>query len=204
MVLNDVNNAGPATINKLKEIVKENMNVFQRDFPGYSGVFGEVKAYFEFASSTKPIPPDYTPHAEWLFYTKCLEMKRDGVLVFPEEIGVTPQFINNSWLVLKPTDKPKSFNQCTPDEVRVVVGYNALNRFVLEKPSKITKSEKVFADLARWKVIGQMDIKDCFWQILWKSDTAQDKHKQGYLCVLTPLGTMVYTHAPQGLLGSRK
>ena len=46
-----------------------------------------------------------------------------------------------------------------------MVGFDYLNRFIRDPPGKITKIEQIYAILATWKVMGQIDFRDFYWQI---------------------------------------
>ena len=199
-------NLSPCQLNNLKKIAIQNIKVFCSDLPGYNNAFGTLYANIEFATRTRPIPPKlrapaYTAHGQYLFNTKCSQMKEAGVLVNPFEHGISPRFVNNSWLVLKPSAAGKNWEDCTPDDVRVVVGFDMLNKFILDSPRKVMRSEQIYASLASWKVIGELDFRDCYWQIPFKDETEKDKYKLGHLCIRTAMGTLCYSRAPMGLLG---
>ena len=89
--------------NKILSYVKENLDIFQPDLPGYNHHFGPVYANIEFNSKMRPVAhklraPAYNQHAVNLYNQKCLEMKMKGVLVDPQQIDVQPIVTNNAWL----------------------------------------------------------------------------------------------------------
>ena len=206
VTLDDAGNLPEAVLKYLQQVIADNLEVFQEDFPSYNQSFGELFATINFNSNTRPPPPKlrmpaYSKHGQWLLMMKFLEMIRDGVLKRPQDLGVEPLYLSNCWMVLKPSSAGKPPDQCKPEDVRIVTGYDGLNPYLKQKPGKVTPVEQVFTSIASWKVMGQIDYKNMFWQVPIKNDTPQDGHKQGYLAVRTPLGTYIMDRSPQGLLG---
>ena len=81
-------------------------------------------------------------------------------------------------------------------------GYEDRGRLrCIKQVHKVTTVEQVFTSIASWAVVGEMDLKDFYWQVPWRSQSSEDKYRQGFLCVRTPVGTYVYMRDPQGLIG---
>ena len=182
------------------------LTVFQPDLPGYNGVYGQVQANFEFASSARPASqklhtPSYGSQGQLLLHQKFLQMHQKGILIDPLAYGIQPAITNNSWLVKKPSAARTPWDQCTAKDVRVVVGFDKLNKFLKDPPGKVTKSEEIYSSLASWKVMGEMDFSYFYFQLPFRLDTAQDRSKISYLCIRTSMGTLAYSRAPMGLLG---
>ena len=190
----------------LIDIISSHSSIFQPSLPGYNHSFGPVYASFNFASRARPVPqklrsPNYGSHQDLLFNQKCQQLKQQGVLVDPIEHGIQPIMTHNSWVVKKPSAASKPWEKCTVNDVRLVVGLDPLNKFLMDPPGKITKTDSIYTSLASWEFMGELDFSDFYFQIKFRTDTDRDKQKLGYLCIRTAMGTMCFTAATQGLLG---
>ena len=87
------------------------------------------------------------------------------------------------------------------NDVRLVVGLDPLNKFLMDPPGKITKTDTIYTSLASWEFMGELDFSDFYFQIKFRTDSERDKQKLGYLCIRTAMGTMCFTAATMGLLG---
>ena len=56
-----------------------------------------------------------------------------GVLINPMDHDIQPIIINNSWIVKKNSSTHKSFDKCTEKDVRLVVGFDPINKFLQAK-----------------------------------------------------------------------
>ena len=185
--------------------ISRHLAVFGNDLPGYNHHFGKVYASFEFATKTKPKSyklrkPSYGHHAELLFNQKCLQMKQQNVLADPAQIDVQPLLLNNAWIVKKASAGNRPWEECSVNDVRLVVGFDFLNKYLQNPPGEVTKPEKIFASVASWKYMAEIDAKDCYFQIPLR---ANGRHKKllAYMCIKTALGTLCFTRAAMGLLG---
>ena len=86
-------------------------------------------------------------------------------------------------------------------DTRLVVGLDPLNKFLADPPGKVTKTEAIYAALANWEFMGELDFSDFYFQIKFRSNTDADRQKLGYLCIRTATGTMCFSSATMGLLG---
>ena len=185
--------------------ISRHLAVFGNDLPGYNHHFGTVYAGFEFASKTKPKSyklrkPSYGHHAELLYNQKCLQMKQQNVLADPATLDVQPLLLNNAWIVKKASAGTKPWEECSVKDVRLVVGFDFLNKYLQNPPGEVTKPEKIFASVASWKYMAEIDAKDCYFQIPMRTDK-KNKKKLAYMCIKTALGTLCFTRAAMGLLG---
>ena len=105
---------------------------------------------------------------------------------------------HNSWVVKKPSAATKSWEECTVNDARFVVGLDPLNKFLADPPGKVTKTNYIYASLANWEFMGEIDF---YFQIKFRTHTDHDKQKLGYLCIRTFMGTMCFSSATMGLLG---
>ena len=81
------------------------------------------------------------------------------------------------------------------------MGLDPLNKFLLDPPGKVTKTDSIYAALANWSYMGELDLSDFYFQIKFRMSSDQDKQKLGYLCIRTALGTLCFSSATMGLLG---
>ena len=201
--------AGNLPLSKLKDlqdIMIDNSSVLQDDLPGYNHRYGPVFASFQFLSGNLPHPqksrmPSYGSEGERLYNIKCKEMIEKGVLKDPFELGIQPALINNSWLVKKPSATGKKWDQLESKDVRVLTAFDHLNKYIRAIPPEVVKSGKVYTTIAKWKVMGELDFRDMYWQIPFRTETSKDRDKLSYLAIRTAWGTKVYATAGMDLLG---
>ena len=172
MSLDDAQTMTQTQLQTLTNSVKKHKAVFQKDLPGYNHYYGPVYATLEFSGKSRPQPqkvrkPSYGAHGQLLFGQKCVEMQEQGVLADPAELGVQPILINNSWIVKKnnPETVKKPIQQCSAKDVRTVVGFDNLNKWLQEQPGEVTKPEQIYGAIANWRYMGEMDMKDSYHNI---------------------------------------
>ena len=185
--------------------ISRHLAVFGNDLPGYNHHFGKVEARFEFATRTKPKnyklrKPSYGQHAELLFNQKCLQMKQLDVLADPADLDIQPLLLNNAWIVKKASAGKKPWEECSVNDVRLVVGFDFLNKYLQNPPGEVTKPEAIFASVASWRYMAEIDAKDCYFQIPMRMEK-RHKTKLAYMCIKTALGTLCFKRAAMGLLG---
>ena len=189
-------------INTLKEFAV----VLNPDLPGYNNYFGPVYASIDFASRARPPPhktrlPSYGDHGQRLFQKKVLTMVQKGVLIDPYELGIQPRLVNDAWVVKKQCAAHLSWEECQEKDVRMVTGFDPLNKFLSQIPSKASDPMKIYSSLASWKHLGELDFADMYWQLKFKLETMRDKKQLEYLCIRTIGGVLAYARGPNGLLG---
>ena len=187
------------TIKKYEEVLDDNL-------PGYNNYYGVVNASIQFASRARPTPhktrmPSYGEHGQKLFNLKALAMVKKGVLVDPYNLGIQPLIINDSWVVKKQGSAHKSWEECTEKDVRMVTGFDPVNKYLNQIPSKASDPIMIYTHLASWKYLGELDFADMYWQLKFNLDTMKDKRQLEYLCIRTIGGTLAYARGPNGLLG---
>ena len=79
-IINDIqidcsNTLTPEMKELFKDTIRENVEIFQPDLPGYNGAFGPVHADFQFTSKARPVPQkiravNYGSYGQLLF-KKC-------------------------------------------------------------------------------------------------------------------------------------
>ena len=135
-----------------------------------------------------------------IFNTKCQQLVDKGVLISPAEHNIQPFIISNSWITKKPSSANKPFKQCSLHNVRLIVGFDPINKFLWDPPGKVTTRDAIYTNLAKWKVMAELDFSDFYHQIKFKTESLENKRKLGYLCIRTALRTLAFTQAPMGLL----
>ena len=135
-----------------------------------------------------------------LYNMKCQQLKDKDVLICPTDIGIQPVIINNSWITWKPSASRKPLEQCTVNDVHLVMGFNLVNKYLQDPPDKVTTHAAIYSNLAKWWVMGKLNFSDIYHQIKFKTNMYWDKCKLGYKCIHTVPGTLAYSCAPMGLL----
>ena len=161
------------TIRKYEEVLDDSL-------PGYNNYYGVINASIQFASRARPTPhktrmPSYGEHGQKLFNIKALAMVRKGVLVDPYKLGIQPLIIKDSWVVKKQGSAHKRWEECTEKDVRMVTGFDPVNKYLNQIPSKASDPIMVYTHLASWKYLGELDFADMYWQLKFSLDTMKDK-----------------------------
>ena len=96
----------------------------------------------------------------------------------PLENGIQPTMTHNSWVVKKPSASATPWEKCGVQDVRLVVGLDPLNKYLMDPPGKVTKSDSIYSALASWQFMGELDFSDFYFQIKFRTDNERDKlHK---------------------------
>ena len=189
-------------INEIKQAIDSNKEVFDGNLTGgYNSHSGKFVADFNFADNTRPPGskgyfPSYS-HKEELIIQAIADKYEDmGVLVDPQEAGISVQHTSPLLLVVKPSALAKPEDDRTVRDYRLVAAMNQLNDFIKATPIKRHTQDHLFQVAAKWKYIFVTDASEYFYQ-LW-----MHKSKWPYLGVQTPFkGKKVLTRAVQGLKG---
>ena len=207
-IISEVNcsTLSPAEKQPFLDTISKFSDVFQTDLPGYNHHYGPVHASIEFGTRARPPPhktrmPSYGSHGQKLFNQKAMSMVQKGVLIDPYKFGVQPALILDSWVVKKPAYAKLSWEECEEKHVRLVTGFDPLNKFLKQIPPKASNPMTVYTSLARWKFLGELDFTDMYWQLQVRLNTNLDKKQLQYLSIRTACGTLAYARAPMGLLG---
>ena len=200
------NNIPSSHKKEFEQIVYSYSAVFQQDLPGYNGFYGPVHASIQFGSKARPPPhktrtPAYGSHGQKLFNQKALAMMQKGVLIDPYKLGIQPSLVLDSWVVKKPAFASLPWDKCEDQHVRLVTGFDPLNKFLKQIPPKASNPMTLYTSIASWTYMGECDFTDMYWQIKLRMDTNQDKQQLKHLCIRTACGTLAYARAPMGLLG---
>ena len=111
-----------------------------------------------------------------LYNLKCQQLIYKGILINPYEHNIQPIIVNNSWLV-KNNISAKSLEDCTVKDIRLVVRFNPVNKYLQDPPGKVTTKEAIYTNLAKWKVMGEMDFTDFYHQLKFRMENPSKKKK---------------------------
>ena len=159
--------------------------------PGrYNGAWGPVDNAIRF--TTKPCQtnkvgvPNYSPDMKAELIKIMNELIDAGVLIRPEELGITVEFLSPCLLV------PKSNGKW-----RLVTDFTMLNRIISRHNSRNPTIQDAKIDLSKKSYRVELDLANYYFQFgLRREDAA-------YLGVQHPnLGVFVYASSPQGLMNS--
>ena len=109
-----------------------------------------------------------------------------GVLARPEDVGVTVEYLNPSFLVKKPSG-----------DFRLVTAFTEVAKYSKPQPSLMPNVDSTLRQIASWKYIIKSDLQKAFYQI------PLSKESMKYCGIATPFkGIRVYTRCAMGMPGS--
>ena len=118
--------------------------------------------------------------------SKFDELENAGVFVKPEQVNVSVEYLNLSFLVNK-----------TNGGHRLVTSFGEVGRYSKPQPSLMPQVDNVLRDITKWKFIIITDLLKSFYQIPLANDSMK------YCGVSTPFkGICVYTRCAMGMPGS--
>ena len=101
----------------------------------------------------------------------------------------------------KQASASKKWEDCLEKNVRVVTAFDTVNKYLYQIPSKAADPMSIYTHISNWKVLGELDFADMYWQLKFDLDTPKARNQLQYLCIRTAQGTMAYARGPNGLLG---
>ena len=114
------------------------------------------------------------------------ELEFKGVFCRPEDIGVSVEYLNPSFLVKKPSGG-----------YRLVTAFADVGRYRKPQPSLMPDVDSILRTVAQWKFIIKTDLSSAFYQIPLAKESME------YCGVATPFrGVRVYTRCAMGMPGS--
>ena len=159
--------------------------------PGrYNGAWGPVDNSIKFTTppvqTSKVTSPNYSQDMKENMVLKMNELIDAGVLIRPEELGLTVEFLSPSILVPKPDGT-----------WRLVTDFTMLNRIIQRDASSSPTINDAKLELTRKKFRCELDLSNYYFQHgLRREDAA-------FLGIQHPTrGTFVYASSPQGLMNS--
>ena len=175
---------------KFRDVHHQYDNGFNPDFNKYNGASGDIYAKVNMGKSLPPQHegrlPSYNKEKLVELQQKFDELEAHGVFAKPEDVNVTVEYLNLSFLVAKPSGG-----------TRLVTSFCEVARYSKPSPSIMPNVDGVLSDIARWKYIIVTDLRQSFYQIPLE-------HSSMRFCgEVTPFkGVRVYTWSAMGMAGS--
>ena len=165
-------------------------DVFASDISGYNGAVGDFKAVINMGPVQPPQRkgrvPQYAKDKLVELQQKFDELESQGVFSRPEDVGVTAEYLNPSFLVKKPQGG-----------YRLVTAFSDVGRYSKPQPSLMPDVDSTLRTIGQWRYIIQSDLTNAFYQI------PLSKQSMKYCGVATPFrGVRVYTRCAMGMPGS--
>ena len=172
------------------QLVDKHSDVFSTPISMYNGRSGDVKATVNMGPALPPQRKGRIPHYNSStlheLQDKFDELERAGVFAKPEDVGVTVEYLNTSFLIKKPSGGS-----------RLVTSFGEVGTYSKPQPSLMPNVDQVLKEIASWNFIIVTDLLQSFYQI------PLDKDSMKYCGVATPYkGIRVYTRSAMGMPGS--
>ena len=187
----DPNNLLPQkTRVQFQSLLKEYDVVFDPNFKGYNGVVGPFMAKVNIGPVEPPQRkgrlPQYARGKLVELQEKFDKLEELGVFKRPEDIGISVEYLNPSFLVKKPNGGS-----------RLVTAFADVGRYSKPQPALLPDVDSTLRLVAQWKHIIATDLTSAFYQI----PLARESMK--YCGVATPFkGVRVYARSAMGMPGS--
>ena len=161
---------------------KDYDTVFSPEFQRYNGAEGPLKAIVNMGPVLPPQRkgrlPQYPKDKLVELQNKFDILEQQGVFAHPENLGITVEYLNPSFLVKKPNG-----------DHRLVTAFSDVGRY--------SKPQPTLRNIAQWKFIICTDLTSAFYQI------PLDKDSVKYCGVVTPFrGVRAYVRSAMGIPGS--
>lgn len=182
----------------LADTIRKNFNSLLRDhdtlfdpkIETYNDAAGKFQCTINMGPTQPPQRkgrvPQYSRDKLVTLQQKCDELESLGVLRKPEEVGVTVEYVNPSFLVGKPNGGH-----------RLVTAFEDVGRYSKPQPSLMPDVDSTLRTIGQWRYIIKTDLTSAFYQI------SLSKASMKYCGVVTPYrGVRVYTRCAMGMPGS--
>ena len=155
----DPDNILPDTIcNQFRKVLQTHGEVFNPAIVGYNGIAGPVQASVNMGPVQPPqckgCVPQYSCDKLVELQQKFDELEQCQVFRQPEDVGVTFEYLNLSFLVKKPSGG-----------FRLVTAFTDVGRYSKPQPSLIPDVDSTLHTIAPWKYIIKSDLAHAFYQI---------------------------------------
>ena len=173
-----------------QSVLQKFENVFSPDIGGYNGAAGPLKAKVNMGPVLPPQRkgrvPQYSRDKLVELQEKFDELESQGVFARPEDIDISVEYLNPSFLVKKPQGG-----------YRLVTAFADVGRYSKPQPSLMADVESVLRTIGQWNYLIVSDLKSAFYQIPLSDESLK------YCGVATPFkGVRVYTRCAMGMPGS--
>ena len=173
--------------NEFKNLLQRYVDVFNPQFTKYNGAFGQFEATINMGPTQPPQRkgkvPQYARDKLVELQQRFDDLAAQGVFRCPEELGITAEYLNPSFLVKK-----------TSGGFCLVTAFTDVGRYSKPQPSLMLDVDSTLRTIAQWKYMIQTDLTSAFYQI------PLSKQSMKYCGVATPFrGVRVYTHCAMGM-----
>ena len=156
----------------------------------YNGASGPIEGMVNMGKTLPPQRKGALPHYNRdtliKLQEKYDELEVMGMFAKPEDIGITVEYLNLSFLLAKPSGGS-----------RLVTSFGEVGKYCKPQPSLMPNMDNVLRDIGKWKFIIVTDLLKSFYQI------PLAKSSMKYCGVVTPFkGVRVYTRCAMGMPGS--
>ena len=175
---------------QFQSLLKEYDVVFDPNFKGYNGAVGPFMVKVNMGPVEPPQRkgrlPQYARGKLVELQEKFDKLEELGVFKRPEDIGISVEYLNPSFLVKKPNGGS-----------RLVTAFADVGRYSKPQPALLPDVDSTLRLVAQWKHIITTDLTSAFYQI----PLARESMK--YCGVATPFkGVRVYARSAMGMPGS--
>ena len=175
---------------KFRILLKKYDDVFNPVFKGYNGAVGQLQAKVNMGPVQPPQRkgrvPNYSKTQLVSLQNKFDELEELGVFKRPEDVGITVEYLNPSFLIKKPNGG-----------FRLVTAFADVGRYSKPQPSLMPDVDSTLRQIAQWNHIVISDLTKSFYQIPLSKDSMK------YCGVSTPYrGVRVYVRSAMGMPGS--
>ena len=181
----------PEFTQKFRSLVEKFDDVFNPAISMYNGKSG--KCQVEVNMGPNP-PPQHKGRVPFYGRDNMLELQEKfdelvklGVFKRPQDLGITAEIINPSFLVKKQDSNEK----------RLVTDFGSIADYCRPTPTKMPDVETTLRHVAGWGYILKCDFKSSYWQLVLRRSSMK------YCGVCSPMkGVYVYTRGAMGLPGT--
>jgi hypothetical protein len=172
------------------DILTEYDSVFTKQYKGYNGAAGPFQAQVNMGPTKPPQRkgriPQYSKNKLVTLQEKFDELEQAGVFAKPEDVGISVEYVNPSFLIAKSSGGH-----------RLVTAFADVGRYSKPQPCLMPDVDSTLRQIAQWKYICISDLSSAFYQIPLQRESMK------YCGVVTPFkGTRVYARCAMGMPGS--
>ncbi|KAK3090592.1 hypothetical protein FSP39_012951 [Pinctada imbricata] len=170
--------------------LRDHDSVFDPKYKGYNGAVGNFEASINMGPTQPPQRkgrlPQYSHEKLLILQQKCDDLESLGVLRKPEELSLTVEYLNPSFLVAK-----------AKGGHRLVTAFEDVGRYSKPQPSLMPDTDSILRKVGLWKYLIVADLTSAFHQIPLSRQSLK------YCGIVTPYkGIRVYTRCAVGMPGS--
>ena len=180
----------PAIKSEFNSLNAQYDTVFDPKIGCYNGAFGPFEATVNMGPTLPPQRKGRLPHYNHSrlveLQTKLDELECQGVLVKPETVGITVEYVNPSFLISKPHGGS-----------RLVTAFAEVGQYAKPQPSLMPDVDSTLRKIGQWKYLIASDLTSAFYQIPLSSASLK------YCGIVTPFkGIRTYARCAMGMPGS--